>query len=212
MTIKKLFITVAAVSTMAIFSGCQTTAEISAPAAQQPSSVSQTTQQHSETDKAAYAGALQLNNPAMCDKISEDAAQQECKTALVDQAQSNEAQQKMNATICEKLSTKDKQDACKIQVEVLVKQQLEREKLKAELASNNKIRVSIDQSGDYTRCKELTMESAQLTCEVNLLSSKAIDFKTESWCDKATIQKAKTICHAMYQDLMNHKSPATPAP
>ena len=48
--------------------------------------------------------------------------------------------------------------------------------------------------GDYTKCKDLSDSREIMICETNLLTSKALESKDQSWCDKATVEGAKNSC------------------
>ena len=206
---KKLPIAIFAISAMVFLAGCQsgakttTRVDVATDQSQQTEDISPDLQQpaatNSATNTAASNAALQLNDPKFCDKISDETAKKQCMTDLSDQSTSSQAHQKMDASLCDKLSTKDKQGACKIEVEVLLKKQQEKDAFNAQLASNKKLMESISKNDDYTKCKNLSGENPIRDCEVNILSDKAIKAKDESWCDKASTESAKTICHGIYK-------------
>lgn len=180
-----------------IFAGCNTAAN--QPASQSSTQTQAVTQaalpvQHSETDTAAYQGALTLKDASYCDKISDQQYKQQCQTELSDNAAMAAALSKSDQSECAKLSTKDKQDACKIQVEVALKGQQQSQETQAKLDSIVANLNTIVASGDYTKCKTLDSATFQDNCEYNILVNKALEAKDPTICDKIANKNSIVAC------------------
>lgn len=180
---------------MVILAGCQapsTGSNTSTPNGERAIKV-----EYSAADQAAYDGAIQLKDTKYCEKISNQAYKKQCKDTLNDEAKLQEALVKVDATICVQLSSKDQQDACKIAVEVKLQKAADQKKQEAERAKDLQLESSVIQSGDFKRCKELKVEGNFNDCEVNILTTKAIQTKDNSWCDKASNDQNKQSCKAV---------------
>ncbi len=127
----------------------------------------------------------------------------------MDGQQLQAALNKVDASLCAKISNEDRQNACKVQVEVITKQNQEREALKSEIQKNDELSATIMAGKDYTRCKELTLESAKADCEYNILANKAIESKDPSLCDKISKEEQKTQCHEAYNKVNAPASAST---
>lgn len=149
---------------------------------------------HSETDLALNNSAFQLNDPGVCDQISDVNFGKECKTNLQNQQNESEALTKKDTTLCSKLSTPDLQKACQIKVETQLKLE-EQSKQKTETINSYYLKSDeIVASGDYTRCKEISDPNIQLACESNILDSKAMETGDKTWCAKHSTAEAKAKC------------------
>lgn len=151
----------------------------------------------SEADQAAYAGAKQLSDATMCDKISNEKFRQQCKTDLADRAVQAEAELKMDKSVCEKMSTKDRQEACKINIDVIMKEQENSQKKAEAMATAYDKLNAVTATADYTQCKTLQDQSFIDTCESNILTNKAMQTGDVTFCEKITNKDNQVTCKSL---------------
>jgi hypothetical protein len=66
--------------------------------------------------------------------------------------------------------------------------------------SQQQLMGQIIQSGDYTRCSQLTLDADKKDCELNILVNKAIDAKDGSWCSKGSTADIQQSCTSAYNE------------
>jgi hypothetical protein len=156
-----------------------------------------TTKIMSETDRAAYGAALQLEDTSYCDKISEETVKKECKTSVSDQIILNNALSKGDIETCKNLSNTDQQEACKIKIEVVQKEELARleknKKMEELMVKTN----DIIHEGDVTKCLEVD-EEVRPGCELNILVNAASNNQNPALCEQASTKETIETCKKMY--------------
>ena len=148
----------------------------------------------SEADMAAYSGALKTGDPTFCDKIQDQDGKDKCKTAVSDNKVLEEAIKNIDASLCSNLSTEDKQEACKIEIEVSVKENEKNAEDLAEIEKNSDLFSSITENDDKTNCAQLKDPNLIETCEIKILTNKAIKSGTLDACDESSTEKIKQAC------------------
>lgn len=188
-------------SSLFMLAGCQS----DKAATTQPQTVTPSSNlTQNPADSAAYEGAISLKDASFCDKISDQKYMQDCKDEIADQKIVDEAFAKLDASLCEKLSqnkTKfdfsSKRDACKIKIEVEQKRISQQQEQESTIEKTQNLKDQIIAGGDYTRCKELTDKNFSATCELQILSNKALQTNDKSWCSKASTEETKKQCEAL---------------
>ncbi|MCA9373743.1 MAG: hypothetical protein R3B71_06060 [Candidatus Gracilibacteria bacterium] len=199
---KQKFIAIAAVAVM--FAGCTADSDSTLT----PNSTVQGTETMSvippetieltETEQAAISGALELNDPSYCQKITAEEARQFCITTLNDRQLNEEALKNGDAASCAGLSTQDLQDACRIQVEV----QQQRQQAQEDLQDNLYLSDEIGVAGDISRCSaEIADPTVIAQCELNILVNQAIQERSPAACSQATTQETQEKCREDYEVL-----------
>jgi hypothetical protein len=148
----------------------------------------------SQADKAAYDGAMKLNDPAFCDKITDETFKTSCKTALLDQKAQNEALTKMNATLCAKLSTKDAQEACKIQVEVAKASETQQIEKDIQFEKDQTLINEIIAANSYDKCNQIINKTFLETCNNLAIFHEAKTSKDKTICDKLLDKGKIPLC------------------
>ncbi len=145
----------------------------------------------SATDKAAFDGAVQLKDEEFCNKIIDKNYKMECVTKLQDLQYLSEAISKLDSQICSKISNLDQQNACKISVEVGQKEAEKSQAFSSEVEKGNQIVAG----GDYSQCaKQLTNKTLISSCELNILSAKALETKDATLCNKISLPQDQVRC------------------
>lgn len=219
-TKNKLLLTTISVFSLLVFAGCGNLPQSNLPQsnqANQPASISikQSTQATSATnsnlgapdptfsaaDIAAYTSAVQLKDETYCAKITNQSYQQQCLTAISDGKTAQEALAKSDASLCSKLSSTDSQQACQIYIQADLQTKAAAKAAEDQIKKDDTLRDQIILSGDYTRCQEIKTEGDRHSCEVNILTEKALQAKNISWCDKASQQEMRDVCRMQYDKL-----------
>lgn len=191
--------------TFLVFSACQAETQ-SLDNNQQNSTGTSGTEQKTNiislADQSVFEGARRLKDPTFCDKIQDENFKKQCRDAVNDQTQLEEAVKKLDAGLCEKISTKDGQDACKIQIEVIQKQKSQQVEEQKKIDQEHTVAQGIVEKGDYQQCKQLTVEGIVNDCEITILAKKAISTKDASWCDKASTDNNKQQCEDAFKKMV----------
>lgn len=82
-----------------------------------------------------------------------------------------------------------------------MKQKENAEQKDEDIQKQAELSSEIEQSGDYMRCKELTDPNFIKTCELNILSKKAVELENENECQKATDEETRERCNDIFQTL-----------
>lgn len=118
-----------------------------------------------ETDKVALQGALKLQDPTYCEKISTKELQEKCKIEVNDNVKKDEAKLKNDPMLCLELSSKDKQDACKLDLEISQKmKEQNREPTDEEMSTYTK---AVD-SKNIKLCDDIAHKDVRDSCVSSL--------------------------------------------
>lgn len=135
-------------------------------------------------DQAAFEGALKLNDPSYCEKLSTDENKVQCRNALQNKALLNEALATLDPASCDKISTQDLRDACKIQIEVeqkFIAQSQEKQNL---FQSEYQIRDQAYTKLDLSMCNQITTSGIKIECRVNVITEKARQEENPALCEE----------------------------
>lgn len=119
--------------------------------------------------------------------------------SAADQQIINDALAMNDKTVCEKSSTKEIVDACKKSIDANNAAQAEKEKSLAQIKEQNEKMNAYVYNGDYMKC--LTLEDSNLarSCELNILSNKAIQQNDQRICQKGTSKDVQNECQNIYE-------------
>jgi hypothetical protein len=171
--------------------GCQSDeAANSTPNSSNPAAGQTAAKEVSMADQTAFQGAMQLKDVSFCDKISDAEYKQKCLTTLQDNKISAEAIEKKDSSLCEKISFKDGVETCKMQLDIEKKALAKQE----EAQKQQQLAVEISNTGDITACQKITDSNIQASCELNIITNKAVAAKDLKICKQGTTEKIISIC------------------
>ncbi len=149
-----------------------------------------TTTANTDADTINYNGAVKLLDASLCDKITDAAYLDKCKTTVqIQQAISNK-----DPSLCEKLSSKDLIDSCKAQIEVKKRTDEAAFAVQEKVNQEQALSQSIQQKGDVTQCKQLTDQNFLRTCEYNIVTNEALQTRDKSICRRASDSTVISKC------------------
>lgn len=148
-------------------------------------------------DQVAIDGAVRLNDPSYCEKISDANVKQQCLDALKPQEQVKPAE--IN---CEKLSNEDEKEACFLEKQIA--EQLKQQAIKEakEVADGIVKRDQFVERKDLASCKSLTIFGQRMDCEINILVHLALEKSDKTICSQASIPEAKEACEINFDKSM----------
>ena len=148
----------------------------------------------SPADQTAYAGAMNLKDLSLCQKIQDEQYKNQCTSALKDEKILEQALTTKDKTVCDQISTDAQKQNCVMQITVLEEAQTKQAQSQQQIDADSKLEVEIIKSGDYTRCSQITTYGSEFECEVNILAQKAITTKDKTWCQKGSTDEIKSAC------------------
>lgn len=179
-----------------LISGCQNESAPHIDNDLKPETEANVSQQHSLADATAYNSAIELKDKSFCDKITNSTYKENCITRVNNQILYEEAIKEKDGSRCDKISDADTKAACKISLEAQeAKQQLEREKQNF-VDTEGKLMSDIMESGEITRCTELTDSNFASTCEANLLVEEGLKINDIKVCERATTEMSSELCNS----------------
>lgn len=211
------FVSLAALSGLFVFSGCTTLPESyllqnnEVPQDNQMSSQSNqgvsltinggeeqppvTQQVLSEADFEAYASAKQLNDPAMCDKISADEFKNQCRTDFADLKIQMEAEQTIDKSACAGMSTKERQNICETSVENIIEQ--EKAAAPFVVSEDDKIRTEAVNTMNLEMCAQISTAQNKQNCEIEVILRHVLE--NREYCKTLTDPTHKDICQGIME-------------
>jgi hypothetical protein len=210
MSKNKITLSVLAFVTLGILSAC-TTADTGNETYVTPVKTENTTTSSTEqvktppvivsADEAAYDSAIHLVDVTFCKKISDSSLMASCERDVSTLTGFKEAFSKKDTSKCAQIIDPNQRQSCETQIAAALKADQQKSDLAAQGADDVKKSAEILQSGDYTQCAQLTLDSSKKDCEVNVLVRKAQETSDASWCSKATIAEAKELCLTTINEL-----------
>lgn len=149
-------------------------------------------------NQTAYNAAVKMNDPSLCQKITNEDLKKQCVTGINDVKITTEALAKGDKSLCAKLSAEALKLDCEMKIEMKKVEQTKIDQYAQQTTADENLRDQIIASGDYSRCKELKVYGHQVDCESNILTPLALEKKDKSICSKATIDVAKQNCEIVY--------------
>lgn len=142
------------------------------------------TTQMTESDTAAYDGAIELGDPSYCEKISVTSMIEQCKTEVNDESILQEALNEQDEAKCEGLSNKDSAAACKTKVEVTIDKQNEREERQSQVTEDEELLNKILEEKSFEMCEQIQNKELKDYCDVGKIVQNAVDKNDTTICDQ----------------------------
>ncbi len=152
-------------------------------------------------DIDAFNTAVTSNNLSLCDKVTDSNYKTQCQAVIANPKTLVQALSSLDISICSQMLGVGQKEDCQKQIEAKQAVVANTTKAQQDLSAQQKLAQAIYDSKDYTRCKELTMQSMQKDCEINILVHKVMETKDPSWCKKASTDEIKNQCKSIVDEL-----------
>lgn len=189
---RKYFLFIAFLLALITLSGCFTSSTSDQPAKDQTEASTESIAQ-STFDSSTYNNAVAALNTEMCDLINNSDLKKQCSSTIANEKIMSEAVEKSNVELCKGITDEKYAKLCELKVKDKAAIQNKSIQKQKDMDARQAKIADIVATGDAKQCKQLE-ESDVAGCEYNIYTTKALNTKDDSLCEKISDQILVNKC------------------
>lgn len=161
----------------------------------QQAATGEATQPEDSAFNEQYAqDAIKNRDATMCESVTDEQMKAECIAAVSDYKVYDQAVQARDESKCETIANQEIKEQCNTEASRMTPEESEQA-----MKDDNEKNSALVASKNYAGCKNLSLRSSQVDCEVNILMNMAIAAESDADCAKGSDQEIQDKCRAGYE-------------